>query len=223
MARVRKKCIWESKKNSRWNKLLIYYDPKKPSLLAFDASLYGVWAVLSHWMPDGSEKPITFSSRTLSKAEHNYSQIEKEALTIVYPVKKFHSNLFRKHFYHILTISHFWDCYQNKKGLSMAAAHIQCWAILLFAYNYSLKYCSGSENLIAKFFGHFPSNEKYSFSSVKNKVFRENSSMPQLHLKKLGKFQKETLSFQMLLILFYVGGLLKWTNNSNHIFAIEMN
>ena len=112
-------------------------------------------------------------------------------------------------FYHILTISHFWDCYQNKKGLSMAAAHIQCWAILLFAYNYSLKYCSGSENLIAKFFGHFPSNEKYSFSSVKNKVFRQNSSMPQLHLKKLGKFQKETLSFQMLLILFYVGGLLK--------------
>ena len=98
MARVRKKCIWESKKNPRRNKLLIYYDPKKPSLLAFDASLYGVWAVLSHWMPDGSEKPITFSSRTLSKAEHNYSQIEKEALTIVYPVKKFHSNLFRKHF-----------------------------------------------------------------------------------------------------------------------------
>lgn len=29
-------------------------------------------------MPDGSEKPVTFASRTLSLAKKNYSQLEKK-------------------------------------------------------------------------------------------------------------------------------------------------
>lgn len=28
-------------------------------------------------MPDGTERPVTFESRTLSKAEQNYAQIER--------------------------------------------------------------------------------------------------------------------------------------------------
>ena len=67
-------------------------------LLACDVLTYVLGAVLSHQMLDGSEKPITFASRTfsrtLAKVERNYSQIEKEALTIVYIVKKFHQYLF---------------------------------------------------------------------------------------------------------------------------------
>ena len=90
MARARKKCIWESEKNPRWKDLANTLQSKKPLLLAFDASPYGLGAVFSHRMLDGRKKPITFASRTLSKAEHNYSQIEKEALAIVYALKKFH-------------------------------------------------------------------------------------------------------------------------------------
>ena len=60
----------------------------------------------------------------------------------------------------------------EQKGIpSMAAPLIQHWAILSSAYNYSLKYCSSSENPNADFFSHFPSNEKKSSSSVKNEVF----------------------------------------------------
>ncbi len=51
---------------------------------------YGIGAVLSHIMPDKQERPIAYVSRTLIAAENNYSQLEKEALAIVFDVKKLH-------------------------------------------------------------------------------------------------------------------------------------
>lgn len=37
---------------------LVHYNPELPLVLATDASPYGVGAVLSHVLPDGSERPI---------------------------------------------------------------------------------------------------------------------------------------------------------------------
>ena len=108
---------WEKMHLRKWKKILdetnflIHYSPKNPLLLACDASLHGLGTVLSHRMPDGSEKLIIFASRTLSKAERNYSQIEKEALAIVYALKKFHQFFLGDIFYYIMAIGHFWDCY----------------------------------------------------------------------------------------------------------------
>ena len=66
--------------------LLVHFDQDKPILLACDASPYGVGAVLSHQMPDGSERPIAYASRSLSPAERNYSQLDKEGLSLVFGV-----------------------------------------------------------------------------------------------------------------------------------------
>ena len=52
--------------------------------------IHGVGAVISHSMPNGTERPIAFASRTLHKSKKNYAQFEKEPLAIVYGVKKFH-------------------------------------------------------------------------------------------------------------------------------------
>ena len=75
-------------------KVLVPYDEKRKLILACDASPYGVGAVISHVTDDGEECPIAFASRTLTKSERNYSQIEKEALRIVFGVLKFHKYLY---------------------------------------------------------------------------------------------------------------------------------
>jgi hypothetical protein len=78
--------------------VLTHYDPNLPVRLACDASPYGLRSVLSHVMTDGTERPVAFASRSLTKSERNYAQIDKEALGIVWSVKKFYTYLFRRSF-----------------------------------------------------------------------------------------------------------------------------
>lgn len=64
------------------DRILMTYNEDLPLILATDASPVGLVAVLSHKLPDGTERPICFASRSLSHAERNYSQIDKEATAI---------------------------------------------------------------------------------------------------------------------------------------------
>ena len=89
MGNAEEKGFQECKLLLNKSNLLIHGNPKKLLIVACDASPCGVGAVLSHLMPDRSEKPIIFASRTLSKAKKNYSQIEKEGLAIMFALKKF--------------------------------------------------------------------------------------------------------------------------------------
>ena len=92
------KAFTESKSLLLSSQLLVHFDPSLEITLACDASAYGIGAVLSHQMPDGTEKPVGFVSRTLTETEKKYSQIEKEGLACVFGVRKFDAYLFGRHF-----------------------------------------------------------------------------------------------------------------------------
>ena len=123
--------------------LLTHYDPTLPLKLAADASQYGLGAVISHVLPNGVERPVAFASRSLSKSERNYSQIDKEALALVFGVQKFHTYLYGRRFTLVTDHKPLTSILGPKKGVpSVAAARLQRWALLLAAYNYDIEFRS---------------------------------------------------------------------------------
>ena len=77
--------------------LLVHYCDQWELLLACDASLYSVGAVLSHCIDDGSEQPIAYSL-ALTPVEKKNTQLDREALAIVFGVTKFRKYLVGYHF-----------------------------------------------------------------------------------------------------------------------------
>ena len=121
--------------------VLAHYDPKLPLVVACDASPYGVAAVLSHRYQNGSEKPIAYASRTLTQAEKNYAQVDREALAVVYGVKKFHEYLYGQKFILVTDnrpVTHIFSPQKSTPGI--AAARIQRWAVFLGAHQYSIEH-----------------------------------------------------------------------------------
>ena len=94
--------------------------------------------MLSHKIPDDSEKPVGFVSSPLSNAE-KYSQIEKKALACVFGVERFHAYLFGHHF--TLQTDHkppMTLFNESKEIPTQASGRIRRWALALSAYEYTI-------------------------------------------------------------------------------------
>ena len=112
---------------------LVHFHRDWPVKLVCDASQVGIGAVLAHVMPDGTEKTIAFASRTLNSAEQKYSQIEKEGLSLVYGVKKFHMYLYGKQKFMLVTDHKPLLAILGPKAElpTLVAARLQRWAVIL--------------------------------------------------------------------------------------------
>lgn len=93
---------WEEKHEEEFKKLksfilseqvLAIYDPSKDVIIETDASKNGLGCVISQ-----EGRPVAYASRTLSKSEIKYAQIEKELLAIVFACTRFHHYLYGRKF-----------------------------------------------------------------------------------------------------------------------------
>ena len=108
-------------------------------------------------MPDGSEKPIGYASRTLNSAERNYSQLEKEGLLLVFGIKRFYSYLFEHSFTLITDHKPLLGLLDSQKPTSpQASARIHRWSLYLSMFEYKLKFWNTSAHANADALSRLP-------------------------------------------------------------------
>ena len=128
--------------------VLVHYSPTLPMELSVDLSPYG--AVIMHVYPNGLRCPIAFASRTLNEHEKRYSQIDKEALAIMFGLKRFHLYLYGRHFTILTDHKPLERIFGPKTAIpSLPAMRLQRWAIILSAFNYSIRFLSSKQNAVA--------------------------------------------------------------------------
>ena len=118
--------------------------------------------MLSHKIDDVSDRPIAYASRTLNSAEKKYSQIEREALSLVFGVNKFHKFLYGRKFVMYTDHKPLIAIFGDKKGVpAMAAARLQRWAIALSGYSYEIRYKNGKEHSNADALSRLPVEDEH--------------------------------------------------------------
>ena len=111
-------------------------------LLATDASDSATGAVLSQVDDNGTEKVIAYWSRQLTKAERNYSTIEREALAIVKAVKEFYPYLYGHDF--ILQTDHQPLVHMN--NLRDVGGRVTRWSMFLQQFRFTVRHKAGKLN-----------------------------------------------------------------------------
>ncbi|XP_054259583.1 uncharacterized protein K02A2.6-like [Macrosteles quadrilineatus] len=143
--------------------VLCHYSPELPLVLATDASPVGLGAVISHRFPDGTEKPIAFASRTLTKPEEKYSQIDKEATGIIWGLKKFFTYCYGRKFTLVTDHKPLVTIFNLEKNLpSMSATRLFNYSHYLSGFDYSIEFRRSNEHRNADFLSRFPTETQNS-------------------------------------------------------------
>ena len=97
--------------------------------------------MISHRFLNGTEKAVAHAGCALTQAEKNYGQIEKEALALVFAVRKFHRFVYGRRFTLLTDHKPLLSVFGSKKGISAHAANrLQRWELILLAYDFEIEY-----------------------------------------------------------------------------------
>ena len=128
--------------------ILACYDPSRPTIIAADASLNGIGAVLLQVQDDGTRRPISYASRSLSDAEKRYAVIEKEALAGVWACEKFSEYVVGMSF--VLETDHKpLQALFNTTELSKTPPRIQRFRLRLMRFSVTVNHVKGKHHFTA--------------------------------------------------------------------------
>jgi hypothetical protein len=123
--------------------MLAYFDVNAKTQVITDASPVGLGAVLVQKQGE-DYKIICYASRSLSDIERRYSQMDKEALGLVWVCERFHEFLFGK------TIELFTDHKPLEfifSAKSRPCAQVERWILRMQSYNYVVRHIPGAKNI----------------------------------------------------------------------------
>ena len=128
---------------------MAFYDSTKPIALEVDASQKGLGAAL---IQEG--KPIAFASKSLTKTQSNYSNIERETLALVHGVERFHTYLYGRSF--TIISDHKPLEMICKKPIISAPPRLQRMLLRILGYDYSVVYRPGEEMVLSDTLSRLP-------------------------------------------------------------------
>lgn len=133
------------KKSLTSPEILCYPDLTKQFILTVDASIKGCGAVLSQIQNDGTDRPISFASRSFNKAEQNKPIIELELLAIFYAIMHFKPYIYGTNF--LVRTDHKPLIYLfTLKNPSQRLLRIR---LELEEYTFDIEYIKGKTNVVA--------------------------------------------------------------------------
>ena len=124
------------------------YNPTEETVIAADASSFGLGAVIRQKQGDGMFKPIAYASRSLTATECRYAQIEKEALALTWACEKFNDYILGLKFC-ILTDHKPLISLLGTKSLDQLPARIQRFRMRLMKYHYDIEHVPGKDLVVA--------------------------------------------------------------------------
>ena len=123
---------------------LAYFRQGAPTKLITDASPVGLGAVLVQTQ-GGTDRALCYASRTLSDVERRYSQVEKEALAVVWACERFDLYLFGLPKFQLITDNKAVQFLFSPR--SKPSARIERWVLRLMNYQYEVVHVPSAKNI----------------------------------------------------------------------------
>lgn len=189
--------LWTTKHEDLLNKIkeiisnatvLVPFDPRKEITIQCDASKDAVGCCLFQ-----ENKPIAFASRSLTKTESEYAQIEKELLSVCFACQKFHNYVYG-HQIQIFNDHKPLVSLMKKNLREIKNNRLKRLRMKLLLYTFDLKYLPGSKLYIAdllsrNFIKNVEIENEQPLSDIIHTVTEGSISISESRLK---EFQKQT-------------------------------